>query len=152
MTEGGGPSAAPSYSYERMAHWSDCDPAGIVFFAQYARWMSDGLIDMLLSLGIDPTQSDVGDKGSLPSLGYSIRFLGPVRLHERVTHTISVQKVGRSSVEFAHRIRNRAGVSLVEAEEKRVWVDLDSASGTMRSIPIPGKIRALLTSEQGAPR
>ena len=133
-----------SFRYQRRAHWSDCDPAGIVFFAQYARWMSDGLIEMLLSLGIDPAAPEADYKGNMPSLGFSLRFRAPVRLHQHVTHEICVTKLGRSSLEFGHRILDVNEVSLVEGDEKRVWVEFDRADGSMKSVPIPAAIRVLL--------
>lgn len=139
-----------SFSYERRAQWSDCDPSGIVFFAQYARWISDGLIEMFLALGVDPAAADpVGEDGetagSMPSIGFSLRFLAPVKLHEIITHEVRVTKLGRSSLEFGHRILNGEGQCLVEGEEKRVWIDRDPATGTMKSRPIPDHVRTLLS-------
>jgi 4-hydroxybenzoyl-CoA thioesterase len=139
-----------SFRYERRVHWSDCDPAGIVFFAQYGRWMSDGLLEMLLALGIDPAApADSGKgrgapSGSMPSVGFSLRFLAPARLHERVIHEVQVKKLGGASLEFGHRIFSREGVLLVEGEEKRVWVQMNPTDGSMKSTPIPDTVRALL--------
>ena len=43
-----------SYSYSRRLNWSECDPGGIVFFPNYARWAVDGLNEMFQSDGYTP--------------------------------------------------------------------------------------------------
>ena len=43
------------YTYDRRLNWSECDPGGIIFFPHYARWMVDGLNEMFLGFGVDPS-------------------------------------------------------------------------------------------------
>nr|WP_315400950.1 thioesterase family protein [uncultured Duganella sp.] len=136
-----------SFRYERLLQWSECDPAGIIFFPHYARWMVDGVNLMLLALGVDPVgTTDSGAQRGLPSTGFSMRFLAPAQLHERLVHEISVTKIGNKSLSFTHRFL-RGDQCLAEADEVRVWVESDAAG--MRSVLLPDALKALL--EDNAP-
>lgn len=131
--------------YDRRLHWSECDPGGIIFFPNYARWMVDGLNEMFLELGIDPNgQRGSSARGGLPVLALSMKFHSAPALHECVTHKILVEKVGGKSMAFRH-IFLRGEDLLMEAEETRVWAehDLDNPR-TLRTQPIPENVRALL--------
>jgi 4-hydroxybenzoyl-CoA thioesterase len=137
------------YTYDRRLNWSECDPGGIIFFPHYARWMVDGLIEMFLSMGIDPT-GPRGENalGGLPVLGLSMKFVSAPALHETVTHRITVIKVGGKSMAFQHRFL-RGDELLMEAEETRVWAEhpLDNPRA-LRTRQVPDDVRALL--EQAA--
>jgi 4-hydroxybenzoyl-CoA thioesterase len=137
------------YTYERRLHWSECDPGGIIFFPNYARWMVDGLNDMFLRLGVDPNGPRGPDAlGGLPVMALSMKFVSAPALHEMVTHRISVTKVGGKSLAFQHRFL-RGEELLMEAEETRVWAEHPHGNPRgMRAMPIPDDVRALL--EQAA--
>ena len=133
------------YTYRRRLHWSECDPGGIIFFPHYARWMVEGMNEMLLSLGIDPNESkDASSRGGLPVLGLSMKFHSAPKLHEEITHQIVVEKLGGKSMLLRHRFL-RGPDLLMEAEETRVWAThpLDNPSA-LRTHPIPDNVRALL--------
>ena len=138
--------AMMKYSYERLLQWSECDPAGIIFFPHYAIWMAEGLNMALLSVGYSPT-ADLPDGGmrGLPSVGYTSRFLSAPRLHELVTHEIEVTEIGGKSIGFAHRFLC-AGNVVAEAEEKRV-VTISGADGSLKSAEIPAELRAALETD-----
>ena len=136
-----------SYSYQRRLQWSECDPGGIVFFPHYARWMVDGLNEMLLSLGIDPNKSvDENTRGGLPVLTIAMTFASAPALHELITHQISVKKIGGKSLVFVHRFL-RDDQLLMEAEETRVWAQHDLTNPTtLRTVLVPDDVRELLGS------
>lgn len=137
------------YTYERRLNWSECDPGGIIFFPHYARWMVDGLNEMFLSFGIDPT-GPRGENalGGLPVLGLSMKFVSAPALHDTVTHQITVTKVGGKSMAFQHRFL-RGDELLMEAQETRVWAEhpFDNPRA-LRTRHVPDDVRALL--EQAA--
>lgn len=134
-----------TFSYERRLHWGDCDPAGIIFFPNYARWMVEGLNMMLLSIGIDPHKAvDRETFNGIPSVGFSMSFYQPAKLHDLVTHEITVEKIGRSSLGFTHRFL-RGGVCLAEAQDNRVWATHSLVDASVKSAPISDEMRALLS-------
>lgn len=143
-----GPENMRTYRYQRRLHWSECDPGGIVFFPNYARWMVDGLNEMLLSLGIDPNaMRDEKTRGGLPVVQLSMQFFDAPQLHAQVWHEISVEKVGVKSLNFSHRFL-RDQTLLMEAHETRVWAThLIGETASMQAHAIPDSVRALLTHD-----
>ncbi len=133
-----------SFRYDRRLHWSECDPAGIIFFPHYSRWMVDGLNELFFSLGIDPNGKIDGQTSrGIPCVGFSIKFSRPPHLHEMVTHEIAVTKVGRTSFTVTHRFLRGEDV-LAEAEDTRVWASHSLADAGLKAVPIPGDLRARL--------
>lgn len=132
------------FRYERLLQWSECDPAGIIFFPHYARWMVEGVNLLFLALDVDPNgTTETGARRGLPSTGFSMQFHAPANLHDRLAHEILVTRLGTKSLSFKHRFL-RAEHCLAEADEVRVWTESD-ASG-MRALPVPDAVRALLES------
>ena len=133
------------YTYDRRLNWSECDPGGIIFFPHYARWMVDGLNEMFLGFGVDPT-GPRGENalGGLPVLALSMKFVSAPVLHDTVTHEITVTKVGGKSMTFRHRFLHGDEL-LMEAEETRVWAEhpLDNPRA-LRTRQVPDHVRALL--------
>jgi 4-hydroxybenzoyl-CoA thioesterase len=134
-----------TYTYDRLLHWSECDPAGIVFFPHYARWMVEGLNEMFLKLGVDPNgPRGESARGGLPVLGLSMKFLSAPALHETVTHRVSITKVGGTSIGVTHQFL-RGEALLMEAEETRVWAEHPlNNPRELRTQPVPDTVRALL--------
>lgn len=134
-----------TYRYQRRLQWSECDAGGIIFFPHYARWMVDGLNEMLLSLGIDPNAlHDVKTRGGLPVVQLSMQFFDAPVLHSQLWHEIKVEKVGGKSLTFVHRFE-RDDTLLMEAHETRVWAThLIGDATSMRAHVVPDAVRALL--------
>ena len=133
-----------AYRYERLVQWGDCDPAGIIYFPNYLRWVADGLTALFLDLGVDPTDSKDRDTiTGLPSVNCSLSFHSPARYHDRITHEIRIARLGTKSLDVAHRF-SRADACLAEAQERRVWAEMNIRDGKLTAVPIPGDIRTML--------
>jgi acyl-CoA thioesterase FadM len=133
------------FRYQRLLQWSECDPAGIIFFPHYARWMVEGVNLLFLALGVDPNGlTESGALRGLPSTGFNMQFHAPAKLHDELTHEITVARLGSKSLTFRHRFL-RGTECVAEAEEVRVWAESD-ASG-MRAIALPDAVRTSLESD-----
>jgi len=132
------------YSYERLVHWGECDPAGIIFFPNYARWIVEGVNVFLLDLGFDPN-GKISDAlfGGLPAVRSVFEYMAPAYLHARVVHTIEVKSMGTKSLTFSHTISHGENI-LVKAEDIRVWIEW-GPDAKIQGKAIPEKMRALLT-------
>jgi len=135
-----------TYRYTRLLHWGDCDPGGIIFSPNYARWMVEGVTNMFLSVGIDPHRLlDDGSRCGLPILEQQLRFRQPARLHDHVEHVVEVSKLGTKSMTFEHRML-RGDSCLMKATDVRVWgVHPIANPEQVRAVPIPDEVRALLS-------
>src|SRR4051812_21976078 len=114
-----------TFTYRRL-QWSECDPAGIIFFPHYARWMVEGLHMLFFDIGIDPNgRIDAQHTAGLPSVGISLRFLRPARLHGPGEHRPGPRRrTVRSSCAYARwsppPSRMRPG-SRVPSRHSRTW-------------------------------
>lgn len=124
--------------------WSDCDPAGIVFYPRYFA-MFDHSTTMLISAASGLTKYQLLQKYNIA--GYSMvetraKFLRPIRFGDDVVIESSFSKVGRSSFEVCHRLL-KDGLLAVEGFETRVWVVRDPAdTSRIKAEPIPGDLAA----------
>lgn len=136
-----------SHSYHRAVEWGECDPAGIIFFPNYARWIAEGTDRLFLAAGVNPNaQLSDGRLQGVPSVRLDLRFLKPALLRDRVEHEITVQRLGNSSIGLRHRILRQADC-LMEAEEDRIWCTLSTSQpGVLVPKPFPADIRQLLTA------
>lgn len=134
------------YRYSRVLHWGECDPGGIIFSPNYARWMAEGLAQMFLSVGIDAHRLDGDLRYGQPLLEQNLRFLQPAQLHDRIEHEIRVAKVGTKSLTFEHRFF-RGTTCLMEAREIRVWgAHPLTTPERLVAVEIPADVRAILTA------
>jgi len=133
-----------SYSYSRRLNWSECDPGGIVFFPNYARWAVDGLNEMFQSDGYTPNHklADGGTEG-IPCVEFNMRFFDAPQLHAMVTHRISVQRVGKTSFTVLHRFSGEER-SFAEVLDTRVWA-VHGENG-LRKSPIPPEVLGILSA------
>ena len=136
------------HSYTRLLHWGECDPGGIIFSPNYARWMIEGVERMLLSVGIEPHRMlEGGLRAGLPLMEQQLRFRRPARLHDTVEHQVEVAALGTKSLTFEHRML-RGDTLLMEATDVRVWgVHPIAQPEQLQALPIPEDVRAILSRE-----
>ena len=128
--------------------WSDCDPAGIVFYPRYFE-MFDISTTMMIeqALGMRKLHylKQFGFAGH-PLVETRAKFRIPTRFGDQVEITTKVVECGRSSFKIEHRIA-KTGALAVEGFETRVWVVRDPQDpARMRSHPIPPEVLARFTA------
>lgn len=127
--------------HELEVHFGDCDPAGIVFFPNFARWMDQSSLAYFRACGLPPWREMTLSHGIIgtPVLETNTRFLMPATYGERLqVHTRIIE--WRAKV-FVHQHQVRRGDDLLcEGTEVRAFVVRDAASGRLKSIPVPDDI------------
>jgi 4-hydroxybenzoyl-CoA thioesterase len=130
--------------------FGDCDPAGIVFFPNFSRWMDTASLSFFVQCGVPPWRELVKTRGIVgtPLLEINTRFLMAATYGETLTITTQVDEWRNKVIVQQHRItRARAdgGEDLIcEGREVRAFVVRDPADpDRLRAIPVPEDIRAL---------
>lgn len=121
--------------------WSQCDPAGIIFYPRYFE-IFDASTSALFERAMGMTKINLlktFNFAGFPLARTRARFVRPTRFGDDVTVETKVS-FGRSSFEIEHRL-SLNGETCVECVEKRVWVVRD-ASGRLKSHPVPEEVRA----------
>ncbi|TDI52969.1 MAG: acyl-CoA thioesterase [Acidobacteria bacterium] len=123
-----------SVSIRRRVQWIDTDAAGIWHHSTVARWAEEAEAELHRQLGIiDQTF------GATPRVVVEFEFRSPLRFDDVVDVTITVAKLGRSSITYLIEVRKGETVA---ASGRMVAVFIDRESGRKR--PWPEQIRRAL--------
>ncbi len=132
---------APAFVAQRQVRFSDCDPAGIVFFPQYFV-MLNGAVEQWFDEGLRiPYAAVIGARRTgLPTVRLETDFTAVSRHGDTLALHIHVERVGRSSLQLRHEILGAADELRLRARQVIVCTSLD----THRPLPLPDDIRAAL--------
>lgn len=114
---------------EVRVYYEDTDAAGIVYYANYFRFIERGRTEFLRSLGHD--QNVLMKEGiAFAVRSVSAEFLKPARLDDLLTVETAIAALGRAQVTFAQRIlRNKE--LLLDAKIRIACID------PVRGKPVP---------------
>lgn len=126
----------------RRIRFSECDPAGIVFYPQYFVMFND-----LMEAWVDELVPD-GFRGliierrvGMPTVRLEADFRAISRMGDLVTLELEVERVGTKSLNLAWRCLGQDGELRMGAQQTIVFTSLD----THRAIPMPDDFRLALT-------
>lgn len=105
-------------------YYQDTDAGGVVFHAQYLAFMERARTELLIEKGLHLAR--LADEGRVLFLVHELtaRYHAPARLHDMLSVSAEVVKMGRASLVFRHRVE-REGELLVEADVMLALVDRD---------------------------
>lgn len=125
------------FSWPARVYWEDTDGGGIVYYANYLRYLERARTEWLRSLGFSQQQlaRDPGIVFAVVSL--NIEYRRPAKLDDELLVTCEPSVEGAVTIRFAQRIhRKDAGDSntlLVEADVRVACVD----ASTLRPRRLP---------------
>lgn len=121
-------------------YYEDTDAAGIVYYANYFRFLERGRTEFLRSLGHD--QRALMQEGiAFAVRSASAEFLKPARLDDQLTVETEIASLGRAQLTFAQRIV-RDHELLLDAKIRIACID--PAAG--RPIPMPRALHQQLSA------
>jgi len=123
--------------------FSECDPAGIVFYPQYFVLFNDLLeawIDSLLPMGFAAYIG--GMRFGLPTVRLEVDFKAISRMGDQVILRLTVIRLGARSMTLSLRCTGVGGDVRVIVEQTLVTTSLDTHS----SIAIPAELREAINS------
>ena len=137
--------AAVSVIYEVEVMFGDCDPAGIVFFPNFSKWMDASSLNFFVKCGV-PTWRDLYKTTGIigtPLLEINTRFISPATYGERLRVHTSIQE-WRSKVFIQKHIVTRGDTLICEGTETRAFCirHPDNPDG-IKVVAVPADIRAL---------
>jgi 4-hydroxybenzoyl-CoA thioesterase len=129
--------------YEVKVMFGDCDPAGIVFFPNFLKWMDASSLNFFMQCGVPPWRELIKTRGIVgtPLLEINTKFRQPATYGETLQIHTSVEE-WRSKV-FVHRhVVMRGDDLLCEGTEVRAFViHPPEAPDRIKAIPVPQDIR-----------
>ena len=131
------------FQRQRRIRFSDCDPAGIVFYPQYFV-MFNGLIEDWVNEGLGLSYHDLiaRQRVGLPTVHLEVDFRAVTRMGEQVTLALTVEKMGGRSITLAQECSGPDGVTRLQMKQVLVTTSLE----THQAIAIPSPLRQAILS------
>ena len=132
-----------AFRISARVYYEDTDAAGIVYYANYLRFLERGRTEFLRTLGHDQNElMKVGVAFAVRSV--SAEFLKPAKLDDLLTVETAIASLGRAQLAFSQRIL-RDNDLLLDAKIRVACID--PARG--KPIPMPRAIHEQLSALPG---
>jgi 4-hydroxybenzoyl-CoA thioesterase len=136
-----------TYTKEVLVRFSDCDPAGIVFYPKYFEMFNSLIEDWCRDQLRFSFNEIVTRRGwGLPTVHLEVDFPAPSSFGDTLRATLALRSVGKSSIGVDMTLRGPDGAFRVKG--KAVLVLTNRA--TNRPIPLPAELRERLLGSAGA--
>ena len=103
----------PEHHFALTVYFEDTDTAGIVYYANYLKFMERARSDMLRAAGIDQRAALEAGTGVYAVAEANVRYLRPAKLGDDLLIVSTVEEVRAASVRIQQRVI-RAGENLAE--------------------------------------
>jgi 4-hydroxybenzoyl-CoA thioesterase len=131
------------FTTTRTVRFCDCDPAGIVFYPQYMvmlNTLAEVWFDEALRI---PYAQLIGERRTgLPTVRLEVDFTAVSRHGERLKQTLSIEKLGRSSLTLAVEFRGADAGDELRMRARQVLVCTSLV--THKAQPLPDDVRTAL--------
>ena len=140
-----------THTTEFVVEFGDCDPAQIVFYPNFLRWMDAASLHFFAAAGVPPwnrrpERAHDGVIGT-PIVEVAVRFLAPATYGDRIAVESTIVAWRRRNFVMQHSIRRDATL-LVEGREVRVFARRHPDDPhRIQAVTTPADIRALCTRE-----
>lgn len=124
--------------------FGDCDPAGIVWFPNFFRWVDAASRHFFRACGVPAWTDTTVTHGIIgtPLVQTTATFTRPASYGDDIEVHSSIEHWGERSYRMAHRIV-RGDTPLAEIVEKRVFAIRHPDDPTrMKAVPIPPEFRS----------
>lgn len=128
-------------------HWGDCDPAGIIFYPTYFRWMDSATWAFFEQVGYDAKRMRA-EYLAMPLVSAQSEFLSPAMQGDRCEVRSRISRFGGKSFVIAHDVVRADDTELARGVETRVWGRFTAGPGTpMKGEAIPDALKALFRAK-----
>ena len=147
-----------SYAFPIRVYWEDTDAGGIVFYANYLKFMERGRTEWLRSLGVEQRKLREETGGQFVVSETRLKYHRPARLDDELLVTAELRQIGSASLIIAQRVLSKSeqpagegiaaadGSLLCEGAIRIGWVD----GLTLRPSRIPAHVAGTLERHRGS--
>ena len=117
--------SAPEFTWRTRVYWEDTDGGGVVYYANYLKFMERARTEWLRSLG--HSQQEIAEEyGFVFAVAEAhVNYRKPARLDDELVVSCVPVPEGRASIRFKQQI-TRAGAPIADGEVRVVCVDAKS--------------------------
>jgi acyl-CoA thioester hydrolase len=134
-----------TFQFPIRIYWEDTDAGGIVFYANYLKFMERARTEWLRSLGIGQQALRERSGGMFVVSETQLKYHRPARLDDELLVTAELRQTGAASATIAQRVLSRGEPTalLCEGTIRIGWVD----AATLRPARIPADVAGTLARE-----
>jgi acyl-CoA thioester hydrolase len=101
----------PAFQWPVRIYFEDTDSGGVVYYANYLRFMERARTEWLRSLGFEQDQMIREESIVFAVRSASVEYLRPARFNDLLIVTTDLQRCGRASLTFTHSIAREHGAA-----------------------------------------
>jgi acyl-CoA thioester hydrolase len=125
-------SEAPSFSVAFSIYWEDTDAGGVVYYANYLKYLERCRTDWLRAMHVDQQRLRAEQKLQFVVANIEVAYLKPAVLHDEILVTAELERLSGATILFKQIIM-RGNEQLIDATVRVACLD----SGTLKPRPIP---------------
>lgn len=125
-------SPAPRYTHIYSVYYEDTDMGGVVYYANYLKFMERCRTDWLWAMGVDQQRLRADRQVQFVVVNVVVDFLRPAVLHDEILVTAELQRLAGATIHFQQTIM-RGDEQLIDATVRVACLD----SGTLKPRAIP---------------
>jgi acyl-CoA thioester hydrolase len=148
-----------SFAFPIRVYWEDTDAGGIVFYANYLKFMERARTEWLRSLGVAQQKLREETGGIFVVSETQLKYHRPARLDDELLVTADLRQIGTASLIIGQRVLSNSEQAtspgamptralLCEGTIRIGWVD----AATLRPARIPAHVIAMLERYRGTSR
>lgn len=130
------------FRISRLVEFADTDMAGIVHFSNFFRYAEAAEHSYLRACGLSVFSEWEGQRITFPRVSATCDYLKPLRFEEEVEVTVSVERIGRSSVRYSFEFLK--GAELVARGSLTTVLCRVLAGGHLEAFEFPASLRERL--------
>ena len=116
--------AGHEHHFALTVYFEDTDTAGVVYYANYLKFMERARSDMIRAVGVDQGEALSADGSAYFVTEVAIRYLQPARLGDDLLVVSAVERVRAASVDIHQRVM-RGPEILTDARVTAAFLDRD---------------------------
>jgi acyl-CoA thioester hydrolase len=116
----------------QRVYWEDTDAGGVVYYANYLKFMERCRTEWLRFLGIDQHRLRLDRRLQFAVVSVAVDFLLPAVLNDEIIVTAELERLGGATISFKQTIM-RGESQLIDANTRVACLD----SGTLKPRAIP---------------
>jgi acyl-CoA thioester hydrolase len=113
-------------------YWEDTDAGGVVYYANYLKFMERCRTEWLRALGVDQYRLRMERGLQFAVVNVSVDFLQPAVLNDEIIVTAELERLSGATISFKQTIL-RGALQLIDASTRVACLD----SGTLKPRAIP---------------
>ena len=131
--------ASPVFSWPVRVYYEDTDLGGVVYYANYLKFLERARTEWLRALGFEQTELAAVHAVVFVVRSITLEYLKPARFNDELEVTVELRGTGASRIELQQQVR-RGADDLAAARVEIACVN----TASFKPVRIPGPISARL--------